>query len=552
MMLRSIFLKTLREQRWPVLIWSLIISGVTVAGYEAFTQVNPKEIVTFANNKAFVFFSDPVEVGTASGFVTFRYGFFFSLVLSIFVVLIGGRLLRGEETRGSMDLLLARPRSRGRVFAEKVLASGVSILILGLAFSAGAMLGEDRLHLAVSAGGALLAGLNLSLLLFFYAMLALLISQYTQTSAAASSLAGGLYALFFVLDGTGRVYESVAWVRRVSPNFYYDLSKPLIASYGTNVAAMAFLLALGLLLLSASATVFLRRDVGSVASLPLLGPRRLRANQVQSAETVIDRAAGDRWLTSVFMRSLRASGPALLWWTLGIFIYAAYGSGIAKSSEQQLRDALHGSSVASTLFRDALLASSNGFLSLIVFLFASIVAMLYALMRAGDWPSDQDNGRLDLVLSTPHPRWQVALQTYSAAVIGFVLLAIATAGGVLAAAAATHLTVDTGRVFAASLAFIPPMAVVAGAVYALGARLRSGAVMGIVGAYLAVAFFMDLLKSLLNLPGWIERLSLFNAYGQPMLDGVNWMTSATMVALAILFTAAGIYLFQTGDLRQGG
>ena len=400
------------------------------------------------------------------------------------------------------------------------------------------MLGQDRLHLPVAIGGALLAGFNMSLLLFFYAMLALLISQYTRTSRAAAGFAGGLYALFFILDGTGRVYEAAAWVRRLSPNYYYDLSKPLIASYGTNVAAMVFLLALSLLLLAASAIVFLRRDVGSVAVLPLLGGRRPQPNHVASSQMVIDRAAGDCWLTSVFMRSVRASGPALGWWTFGIFVYAAYGSGIAKSSEQQLRNALQGSSVASKLFGDTLLASNNGFLSLIVFLFASIVALLYALIRAGEWPEDQDNGRLDLVLSTPHPRWQVALQTYAAAFTGFVLLALATGVAVLAAAFVTHLTVDTGRVFAASFAFIPPMAVVSGAVYALGARLRSGAVMGIMGTYLTVAFFIDLFRSILNLPSWIGHLSLFNAYGQPMLDGVNWTASGTMVVLAVLLTAA--------------
>ncbi len=551
MMFRSVFLKTLRDQRWPVLIWSVIVTLVTVAGYEAFKQVNSAQIAGLANNKAFVFFNDPVEVGTASGFVTFRYGFFFSLVLCIFVVLLSGRLLRGEEARGSLDLLLARPLARGRLFAEKVLATVVSIVILGLAFSIGALIGEDRLHLTVSVSGALLAGLNVSVLLFFYAMLALLISQYTQTANSAAGIAGGIYALAFILDGTGRVYPSAAWVRRISPNYYYDLSKPLISSYGTNAAALVFVLFLGLLLLGLSAVVFLRRDIGSVAELPFLSGR-FRSNHQQAAANVLDRSAHDLWLTSMLMRSLRAAAPALGWWTAGIFIYAAYGSGIAKSSEDQLRDALKGSPLVSKMFGDALLQSNNGFLSLIVFLFAAIIAMLYALIRSNQWPSDQDNGRLDMVLSTPHPRWKVALQSYLAAIIAFLVLAIATGTGVMLAAWVTHLTIDAGRVYGAALAFTPPMALIAGAVYALGARLRSGTVLGIVGSYLVLAFFMDLLRSLLSFPSWADNLSIFNAYGQPMLDGVNWAASGTMLVLAILFTAIGVYLFQIGDLRQGG
>lgn len=550
-MLRSVFLKTLRDQRWSVLIWSLIIALVTVAGYEAFKQVNPAQIASLVNNKAFVFFNDPVEVGTAAGFITFRYGFFFALVLTIFVVLIGGRLIRSEETRGSIDLLLARPISRGRLFAEKVLASVVSMLVLGVAFAIGAVIGESRLNLPVSVGGALLAGVNMSVLLFFYAMLALLISQYTQTAGAAAGMAGGIYAVAFILDGTGRVYPSVAWVRRVSPNYYYDLSKPLIANYGTNFLALSFLFGLGVLLLAVSAIVFLHRDAGSVAVLPIIG-ERLRPNHLRDPEHVIDAATTDRWLTSVLMRSIRTAGLALCWWTLGVFVYAAYGSGIAKSSEQQLRDALKGSSLASKLFGEALLASNNGFLSLIVFTFVAIIVFLYALTRAGSWPSDQDNGRLDMVLSTPHPRWEVALHSYVAALIGFAVLVIATVVGVVLASWGTNLTIDAGRVFAASIALLAPMALIAGAVYALGARLRSSTVMGIVGAYLALAFFMDLLRSLLNLPSWVLHLSVFNAYGQPMLSGVNWTSFGVMLGLAVLFTGAGIYLFQTGDLRQGG
>jgi ABC-2 type transport system permease protein len=550
-MLRSIFLKTLRDQRWPVIIWSVLVVFVTLAGFEAFRQVNPAQIEGFINNKAFLFFSDPIAVGTAAGFVTFRYGFFFALVLSIFAVLTGGRLLRGEESRGSLELVLARPQSRARVFGEKVGATAVSMLVLGLAFAVGALLGENLLHLSVSIGGALLAGFDLSLLIFFYAMLALFISQFTQTSGTAAGLAGGIYALAFTLDGTGRVYHSAAWVRRLSPNYYFNLSKPLIASYGTNWAALLFLLALGLLLAGVSGLIFLRRDVGSVATVPLLGNRH-HAHHLDTAGSVMDRALAEPWLRSVLLRSLRATGPALGWWALGVFVYSAYGAGIAKSSEQQLRDLFKGSSFASKLYSDALLASNNGFVALIVYTFVAIVVMLYALMRSADWPSDQDNGRLDMVLSTPHPRWQVALQSYLAALLGFVLLALATALGVIAAALATHLTIGAGRVLAASLAFLPPMLVVAGAVYLLGARLRAGTVIGIVGAYLGVAFFIDLLRSLLDLPGWALSLSLFHAYGTPMVSGVDWVSSGVMLAIALLFTAAGIYLFQTGDLRQGG
>ena len=551
-MLRSIFWKTMREQRWALLIWSGLVMLILIAVYASLSQIDVSQLGSLTQNRAYVFLNDPVATDTASGYVTFKYGFSFSLMLSIFAMLLGSRLVRGEEARGSMDLLLATPHSRKDLLREKVLATVTSLVVLGLAFGVGALIGEASQHDSASVGGALLAGFDLSLLLFFYAMLALFISQYTRTAGAAAGATGALYAIFFVLDGTGRGYPNLAWVQRLSPNYYYGLSKPLIPSYGTNFGAMALLLTLGLLLLVGSAAIFLQRDIGAVATLPFRRILRRGPARTVSPDAQIDRAARDPWLRSVLARSLRAGGPGLGWWMLGVFLYAAYGTGIVKSSEQQLRDAIGGSPAFAQLFGANLLATDYGFVSLAVFLIVSIAAMLYALIRANDWPANQDNGRLDIVLSTPQPRWRVALQWYATALVGFILLALATALGIMVGSAATGLTLDVGRVFAASLALVPPMALIAGAVYALGARLRSTVDLEIVGGYLAIAFFMDLLRSSPKLPGWTQHLSIFTAYGTPITDGVNWASVGVMLLLAALFTGVGVYLFQTGDIRQGG
>lgn len=551
-MLRSVFSKTLREQRWALLIWSLLIIGFMILGYWGYNQIDPAEISKLVANPAFKFLNDPVAVETPSGLVTFRYGFFFSLLLSIFAVLLGGRLLRAEEARGSLDLILTRPQSRRTVLLEKAGAAVAAVLILGIAYGVGALLGEMVLGIPVTIAGALLAGLNLSLLLFFYAMLALTVSQATRSSGTAAGIAGGLYAIFFVLDGTGRIYPGIHWIRWFSPNYYYDLSKPLITSYGTNVAAMFFLLLLGVLLLMASLALFARRDIGAVVSLPFIGRRARRYVETQSAEASIDRAARDPWLRSVLTRSLRATGPALGWWTLGVFLYAAYGAAITKSSGAQLRDLYSSASALDQIVGSNLFANDNGLISFMVFMILSIVVAVYALVRSNGWVSDQDEGRLDLVLSAPQSRWKVALQAYAAILIGFAVLTLATIVGVTLIGLATGLKLNYSGIIVASLAFLPLMAVIAGAVFMLGARFRSGVVLAGAGGYLGVAFFLELIWSYLGLPHWIQYFSIFSDYGTPSVDGINWAVNIIMLALAAIATAAGIYLFQTGDLRQGG
>jgi hypothetical protein len=111
-MLRSIFAKTMREQRWALSIWSALIVLMLVAVYAGLSQVDLNQLGDLTQNRAYLFLNDAVATNTASGYVTFKYGFFFSLVLSIFALLVGSRLLRGEEARGSRSRS-ARCSARG-------------------------------------------------------------------------------------------------------------------------------------------------------------------------------------------------------------------------------------------------------------------------------------------------------------------------------------------------------------------------------------------------------------------------------------------------------
>ena len=77
--------------------------------------------------------------------------------------------------------------------------------------------------------------------------MALLISQFTQERGPAAGWTAGLLLVFIVLDMVHRVVPSSEWISRLSPVYYYNLSKPLVPSYGANAGAMLALLALAAL-----------------------------------------------------------------------------------------------------------------------------------------------------------------------------------------------------------------------------------------------------------------------------------------------------------------
>lgn len=546
-MLRSVYLKTLRDQRWAELTWVLVVLAIMATGYQAYSAVNISPSALQLLGEQFKYLADPVALGTADGFVTFRYGFFLSVIIAIWAAVIGARALRIDEARGTMDVLEATPTTRTSLILQKILAFGTLALVIGLALALGAMMGQSSLHLAVNASGALVWGLDLALFTFVFAMVGLFLSQFFATPGGAAGFAGGIVALSFIIDSAGRVNTQAAGWRYISPYFYFNLSKPLIADYGANPGALVVLLVLGLALAVASVALFAQRDINGVTLQ--LHTRHQRHVPLGRQIAEVER---DPWLTSVLVRAVRAHAPAMGWWLLGIFVWGLYGTSIVTSTKQALAQIFSSSDLIKKLFTGVDVATNNGFLSIMVFLTISLTLVIYALIRASDWIADQDNGRVDMVLATPQPRWAVALETFAAMVVAFVAATLANWLGILIGAASTGLQVDAMRVLAASLAFLPPMLIIAGLVFALGSRLRSSMVLGIVGLYLGASFLVDLLRSFLSLPDWVQHLSIFSAYGQPIIDGIDATSIVIQLAIAAVLVAIGVTIFQTSDTRQGG
>ena len=183
-MFRTIWSKSLRDYRVAILAWGL---GLGLFAAVDFAESTPTTIAAFGSlAPLFRFLGDPYAIQTPEGFITWRImEVFVPLAISFWPILAGARLVRGEEERGTMDVLLATPQSRMRLLLSKVGALLIALLLIALLFALGTVAGEARLgHVDVLR--ALLAGLNLSLLAFFFGSLALLISQFTTSRGAAA------------------------------------------------------------------------------------------------------------------------------------------------------------------------------------------------------------------------------------------------------------------------------------------------------------------------------------------------------------------------------
>src|SRR5690348_9993590 len=125
MWLNSVFLKSLRDFRIAILGWGIgmgLMMYAVLSAVSSLIGTTPQaraDLVSLAYQ--FSWLSEPVAVSTPGGYATWKYGFTI-LVMALWPLLVGARMLRGEEQRGSMDALLSLPRGRLRVALEKLAA----------------------------------------------------------------------------------------------------------------------------------------------------------------------------------------------------------------------------------------------------------------------------------------------------------------------------------------------------------------------------------------------------------------------------------------------
>lgn len=556
-MFRSIFTKSLRDYRVAILGWGIGL-GLLIYFYYAtiLSQLAGTAGQTLQQIAGqFSFFGETVEANTPGGYITFKIMGTVPVVLGIWAVLAGSRMTRGEEESGALDILLSTPQSRLRLVLQKVLAmaaaTGLISVIAGLLILGGMAMAKSSVpnEVSVDPVAALAAGFNGGVTAFLFGMLALLLAQFMGRGAAAG-WAGGLMAFFFVLEGTGRSVNGASGVRPFTPLYYYDKSYPLIPDRGMDWGAFAVLVGLCIVLVAVAVPLFLRRDVGrSVLADATFGRGVVRTTR--PAGQVLARESGDIWVRGVGIQAFRRQGAAIVWWVVALVIFAGFLVNVAKTFESQIKQLLGTNPGYEKLFSGADLSTNGGFLSAIVFSYVPLLLPIFSGFLAYRWATDLDQGRLELVLSTPQPRWRVVLERYGMVLVATVIATLGVWLAIVVSAQASGLAVEQGRVAEAAFGILPLALITASVVFALAELLSPVAVISIMTVFLAASFLADLLRTVFNLPNWAVNLSMYRQYGSPVLNGLNWGSFVGMLAVAALLLAFGGWRFANADLDRG-
>jgi ABC-2 type transport system permease protein len=503
------------------------VAGHTLAEREAFAR-------SFAQIAAqlTVLLPPPSRLDTMGGYVQFRGYGSLAIVFAIWALASASGTARGDEERGLVEMILATGLSRARAIAARIAAFAFAGFIAALAASAGVIVGAVTGGESFPTGPAIQVAVLLAALALSCYALVLLIAQLVAPRVA-TGLAGAVLLALFLLNSLSRTFDSLSTLRWLSPFRYYELSQPLSPDGSFDLQATLVLLGIALGASFLATIAFTRRDLGSalISLRTRPGPPTYEPSRVLVWRIPVVRGLYDRRISLVL-------------WMADVAVVAALFVVLTKTMVQPLL-AIPGLAQYFAAFMHGAIFPS--FLSFIWFGFAQLLLAGFAITQVARWTAEDTDGRLELILSNPVSRTQVVIER--AVVMGIGALLIAAASGVAVGLESQNQSIglDAGRLAEASLLLVPFSLVFAALGALLAARLPR-ATTGILGVYAFASYLMLQFGPIFKLPDWIQNLSPFKLFGQPLIDGIDRTGLAIMLAILIVGFAASAIAMQRRDV----
>lgn len=231
LMLRSVYLKTLRDQRHGLVGWSVGIVLLVVTEsliWPSFSDMPDVE-------KLFAQYPEPMKKIFDIEAMTSGLGFLnvelFSLMLPalflIYAIARGARLVAGEEEAGTLDVLLVTPLSSARVVLEKALALVTCVAVLGTGLFAVTMICSVTIGMGIGVVDTLAGTVAMVLLGAEFGLLAVAVGAATGRRSLALGVPGALAVAAYVLYVAGLLLTEVDPWQRLSPFHQAVVSGPL-------------------------------------------------------------------------------------------------------------------------------------------------------------------------------------------------------------------------------------------------------------------------------------------------------------------------------------
>jgi ABC-2 type transport system permease protein len=266
-MLRSVLGKAVHDLWRPLLAWTVFAGlwpGFYIALYPSIGAVDEMRQLLDAMPAALraIFVTEGLDIGSPEGYLNMElFSFVLPLLLMAWTIPVGAGATAGEEERGTLDLLLALPVARWRVFAEKAVAMAGGTIVVCAGVLVGLLIGAATVAITLDLGriaaGIVMAGL----LGLAFGGVALLVGALTGRRLLAIALPFALAVAAFFLNTLGALVDALDPWRALSPFFHYIGGDPLV--HGIDPGSTLVLLGMTLATTVLAAIAFERRDLAA-------------------------------------------------------------------------------------------------------------------------------------------------------------------------------------------------------------------------------------------------------------------------------------------------
>ena len=256
--------KTLHDLRWHIVGYGGglgMLAALYVVLYPAFAGT----FADFELPEAYsAFIGDVSDLAAPRGFFQIEFfSFWMPLLVAVYAVVVSTGLLAGDEQRGTLEMMLAQPVSRRRLFVERVAAFAIGATLIcalaSLGFVVSAPFIDLRGDVAVwELGLAPFAALPLALAC---GSLGLLAGALSPTRGLATGLVAAETVTVYFFDVLADLIGPLEPLRYLSPFFYSDAKRVLVE--GAVPWHAAVLLGAFVLLTALALAAFEAREIGT-------------------------------------------------------------------------------------------------------------------------------------------------------------------------------------------------------------------------------------------------------------------------------------------------
>jgi ABC-2 type transport system permease protein len=261
----AVYRHTLKHYTGQILGWGIALGLLCAYGLLLYdTLVDPTvqqqymQLISSYPPELMTFFGDMNQMFTPDGFLNTIFFSYIPIVIGIFSIFTGASLLVGDEEKGILDLVLAHPISRTKLFISRLGAFITATTLILIISWLGFVVTLPKTSLQTTLWELILPFLSLLSLLIFFGTLTLLLSMLLPSLQVAAMTSGLILVTSYFLTSLARLSEKLRPIERFFPMHYYQGG---LALTNINWGWFGLLVGLSILFAVLALMLFERRDI---------------------------------------------------------------------------------------------------------------------------------------------------------------------------------------------------------------------------------------------------------------------------------------------------